>query len=78
MRPANSHTTGALCIVRQNYGGGYSNEDVTMRAGLIRSLNVVTVDVATRTGRQRVAQLAESFGLPRPEAYPALRWARPK
>ena len=43
-----------------------------MRTGLVHSLNVVTVDVATRTGLERVAQLAESFGLPRPEAYPAL------
>ena len=55
-----------------NYGGGYSMQDVTMRTGLVRSLNVVTVDIATRTGLERVAQLAESFGLPRPDAYPAL------
>ncbi|HVF49840.1 MAG TPA: PBP1A family penicillin-binding protein [Pyrinomonadaceae bacterium] len=55
-----------------NYGGGYSMRDVTMREGLVRSLNVVTVDVALRAGLSRVADTAERFGLPRPEAYPAL------
>lgn len=46
--------------------------DVTMRTGLIKSLNVVTVDVALRTGLSRIAELASSFGLPKPQAYPAL------
>ena len=55
-----------------NYGGGYSMRDVTLRTGLVKSLNVVTVDVALRTGLARVANLAWQFGLPRPERYPAL------
>ncbi|HYN86649.1 MAG TPA: PBP1A family penicillin-binding protein [Pyrinomonadaceae bacterium] len=55
-----------------NYGGGYSGRDVTLRTGLVRSLNVVTVDVAMRTGLPNVAALAERMGLPRPEAYPSL------
>lgn len=55
-----------------NYGDSYSMQDVTMRTGLIKSLNVVTVDVAMRTGLQRVAQTAQALGLPKPEAYPAL------
>ncbi|MDQ1610122.1 MAG: penicillin-binding protein [Pyrinomonadaceae bacterium] len=55
-----------------NYGGGYSMHDVTMRAALTNSLNVVTVDIAMQTGLPRVAALAESFGLPKPEAYPSL------
>jgi penicillin-binding protein 1B len=55
-----------------NYGKGYSMRDVTMRTALIRSLNVVTVEVAMRTGLTRVAALAEKFGLPKPEAYPSL------
>jgi penicillin-binding protein 1B len=46
--------------------------DVTMRTGLIKSLNVVTVDVAMRTGLARVAELAQGFGLSKPEPYPAL------
>lgn len=55
-----------------NYGGGFSMQDVTMRTGLIKSLNVVTVDVAMQTGLARVANTAQKFGLPRPAAYPAL------
>ena len=55
-----------------NYGGGYSMRDVTLREGLVRSLNVVTVDAALRTGLSRVASLAESLGLPKPEPYPSL------
>ena len=46
--------------------------EVTMRTALIKSLNVVTVDLAMRTGLARVAALAESFGLQRPEPYPSL------
>ncbi len=38
-----------------NYGGGFSMRDVTLRTGLVRSLNVVTVDVAMRAGLTRVA-----------------------
>ena len=55
-----------------NYGGGYSMCDVPMRTGLIKSLNVVTVDVALQTGLARIANLAAAFGLPKPERYPAL------
>jgi penicillin-binding protein 1B len=55
-----------------NFGGGYSMRDVTMRTGLVRSLNVVTVDVALQTGLARISNLATRFGLPKPERYPAL------
>jgi len=55
-----------------NYGGGYSMRDVPMRTGLVKSLNVVTVDVALQTGLARIANLAAAFGLPKPERYPSL------
>ncbi|HEX8501995.1 MAG TPA: PBP1A family penicillin-binding protein [Pyrinomonadaceae bacterium] len=55
-----------------NYGGGYSRRDVTLRTGLVRSLNVVTVDAALRTGLTRVATLAERLGLPKPQTYPSM------
>ena len=55
-----------------NFGGGYSMRDVTMRTGLVKSLNVVTVDIALKTGLARIANLAQKFGLPRPERYPSL------
>ncbi len=55
-----------------NYGGGFSMRDVTMRTALVKSLNVVTVDIAMRTGLKRVARYAQDFGLPRPAPYPSL------
>ncbi|MGH9966878.1 MAG: transglycosylase domain-containing protein [Pyrinomonadaceae bacterium] len=55
-----------------NFGGGYSAHDVTMRTGLVKSLNIVTVDVAMQTGLARIANLAAQLGLPRPERYPSL------
>jgi penicillin-binding protein 1B len=55
-----------------NFGGGYSMREVPMRTGLVKSLNVVTVDVALQTGLARIANLAAAFGLPKPERYPAL------
>lgn len=55
-----------------NYGGGFSMQAVTMRTALVKSLNVVTVDVAMQTGLRRVARYAQNFGLTRPDPYPAL------
>jgi penicillin-binding protein 1B len=55
-----------------NYGKAYSMHDVTMREGLIRSLNTVTVGLAMRVGLAGVANLAGRFGLPRPDPYPSL------
>ena len=55
-----------------NFGGAYSMGEVTMRTALVKSLNVVTVDVAMQTGLARISNLAEKFGLPRPDRYPAL------
>ena len=55
-----------------NFGGAYSMSEVTMRTALVKSLNVVTVDVAMQTGLARISNLAEKFGLPSPEKYPAL------
>ena len=55
-----------------NYGKAYAMRDVMMREGLVRSLNVVTVELAMRTGLSRVSETAADFGLTRPEAYPAM------
>ena len=55
-----------------NYGKAYTMHDVLMREGLIRSLNVVTVELAMRVGLYSVANTAARFGLPRPEPYPSL------
>ncbi len=55
-----------------NYGGRYTMHEVLMRDGLVRSLNVVTVDIAIHTGLTTIANFAEECGLPRPAPYPAL------
>src|SRR6185436_9554497 len=60
---------GAATYSPANYGKAYSMHDVLLREGLVRSLNVVTVDLALRTGLYKVANTASDFGLPRPDAY---------
>lgn len=56
-----------------NFGKSYSMHDVLLREGLVRSLNVVTVDLAIRTGLVRVASTAARFGIESPPvAYPSL------
>src|SRR5205085_5771028 len=55
-----------------NYGGGYSMREVTMRTCVVKSLNVVTVDIAVQTGLAPTANPAARFGLPKPERYPSL------
>jgi penicillin-binding protein 1B len=55
-----------------NFGSGYTLGDVTMRTALVKSLNVVTVDIALQTGLARIANLAADFGLPRPKRYPSM------
>jgi len=56
-----------------NFGDKYSNQPVTLRDALVRSLNVVTVDVATEVTIGRVMNLAAKAGLPKVQrAYPAM------
>src|SRR5690349_2131209 len=56
-----------------NFGETYSHEPVTLREGLVHSLNVVTVEVAMEVTIGRVMALAAKAGLPKPpRAYPAM------
>src|SRR5262249_1175646 len=56
-----------------NFGETYSHAPVTLRDGLVHSLNVVTVDVAMEVTIGRVMNLAAKAGLPKPaRAYPAM------
>lgn len=56
-----------------NMGDRYSMQPVTLRDAMVRSLNVVTVDVAMEVTIGRVMNLAAKAGLPRvPRAYPAM------
>ncbi|MFP5262289.1 MAG: PBP1A family penicillin-binding protein [Blastocatellia bacterium] len=56
----------------ENFGKTYSNHDVTLREGLVHSLNVVTVRIAEKVGYGKVARMAEKLGLPKPQPFPAL------
>ncbi|HWX41941.1 MAG TPA: PBP1A family penicillin-binding protein [Blastocatellia bacterium] len=56
----------------ENFGKVYSNRELTLREGLVHSLNVVTVRVAEKVGYQRVARMAERLGLPKPQPFPAM------
>jgi penicillin-binding protein 1B len=56
----------------ENFGKTYSDQDVSLREGLVHSLNVVTVRIAEKVGYSRVARMAEKLGLPRPQPFPAL------
>ncbi len=56
-----------------NFGESYTHEPVTLRDGLVHSLNVVTVEVAMEVTIGRVMNLAAKAGLPKPlRAYPAM------
>jgi len=56
-----------------NFGETYSHEPVTLRDGLVHSLNVVTVEVAMEVTIGRVMSLAAKAGLPKPaRSYPAM------
>jgi penicillin-binding protein 1B len=55
-----------------NYGGGYTNREVTLREAFARSLNVPAVDVAMRVGLGTIAELAEDCGLEDQKIYPSM------
>jgi penicillin-binding protein 1B len=56
-----------------NFGDTYSHAPVTLRDGLVHSLNVITVDVAMEVTIGRVMNLAAKAGLPKPaHPYPAM------
>jgi penicillin-binding protein 1B len=49
-----------------NFGDNYSNAPVTLRDALVKSLNVVTVEVAQEVTIGRVMNLAAKAGMPKP------------
>lgn len=56
-----------------NFGESYRNAPVTLRDGLVQSLNVVTVEVAMEVTIGRVMNVAAKAGLPKPpRSYPAM------
>lgn len=56
-----------------NFGDRFSNQKVTLRDAMVKSLNVVTVEVAMEVTIGRVMNLAGKAGIPKPpKAYPAM------
>lgn len=56
-----------------NYGDTFSNKEITLRDALVRSKNVVTVDLAMQLNIGKVMNLAHKAGLPKVEkAYPSM------
>ncbi|MEP6925708.1 MAG: PBP1A family penicillin-binding protein [Pyrinomonadaceae bacterium] len=56
-----------------NYGDTFSNKDVTLRDALVKSKNVITVDLAMQLNVGKVMNLAAHAGLPKvPRAYPSM------
>ncbi len=56
-----------------NYGDTFSNKDMTLRDALVKSKNVITVDVAMEVNVGKVMNLAARAGLPKvPRAYPSM------
>jgi len=56
-----------------NYGDTFSNKEMTLRDALVKSKNVITVDLAMDLNVGRVMNLAHKAGLPKVErAYPSM------
>lgn len=56
-----------------NFGDYFSNQDITLRDALVKSKNVIAVDVAMQLNIGRVMNLAAKAGLPKVEkAYPSM------
>ena len=56
-----------------NYGDFFSNKDLTLRDALVKSKNVITVDLAMELNVGKVMNLAHKAGLPKVEkAFPSM------
>jgi penicillin-binding protein 1B len=56
----------------RNFGDTYSNQPVTLREAMVRSLNVVSVEAAVRVGIGNVMEMAEKMGLKQSHSYPSM------
>jgi penicillin-binding protein 1B len=56
----------------ENFRDSYTNQPVTLREGMVRSLNVVTVAAAMQVGLGQVAEVAKRSGLSIPHIYPSM------
>lgn len=66
-------TFGTETYSPNNYGDTFTNQDITLRDALVRSKNVITVDLAMSLNIGKVMMLATKAGLPKVEkAYPSM------
>nr|MBP9664707.1 hypothetical protein [Pyrinomonadaceae bacterium] len=66
-------TFGTETYSPNNYGDTFTNQDITLRDALVRSKNVITVDLAMSLNIGKVMTLATKAGLPKVEkAYPSM------
>ncbi len=66
-------TYGTETYSPNNYGDTFSNQELTLRDALVKSKNVITVDLGMELNIGRVMNLANKAGLPKVEkAYPSM------
>ena len=66
-------TSGRDVYKPNNYGDFFSNKELTVRDALVKSKNVITVDVAMELNVGKVMNLAAKAGLPKvAKAYPSM------
>lgn len=66
-------TFGSDSYSPNNYGDTFSNKELTLRDALVKSKNVITVDLAMELNIGKVMNLAFKAGLPKVEkAYPSM------
>jgi len=66
-------TFGSDTYSPNNYGDTFSNQEITLRDALVKSKNVITVDLAMELNIGKVMNLAHKAGLPKVEkAYPSM------
>ncbi len=66
-------TSGRDTYSPNNYGDTFSNQEMTLRDALVKSKNVITVDLGMELNIGKVMNLAAKAGLPKVEkAYPSM------
>ena len=66
-------TYGTESYSPNNYGDTFSNKELTLRDALVKSKNVITVDLAMQVNVGKVLNLATKAGMPKVEkAYPSM------
>ena len=66
-------TYGTESYAPNNYGDTFSNKELTLRDALVKSKNVITVDIGMQVNIGKVLNLATKAGMPKVEkAYPSM------